>query len=58
MQSEREQKKGINRFFHDLKNTKKNWNIVRSSPYATLKLKYYSQLTPNQPEISLSNSHS
>jgi hypothetical protein len=43
MQSEREQKKGLNRFFYDLKNTKKNWDIVKSSPYATLKLRYYTQ---------------
>ena len=28
------------KFFNDIKNVKKNWNIVRSSPYASLRFQY------------------
>jgi len=28
------------RFFKDLKNVKKNWKTIQSSPYASLKFKY------------------
>jgi hypothetical protein len=31
------------KFFNDVKNVKKNWKIVRSSPYASLRLRYMGQ---------------
>lgn len=43
MLKNQEEKRGINRFFSDIKNAKRNYNIVRSSPYASMKLRYMIQ---------------
>ena len=33
------------RFLNDIKNVKKNWNIIQASPYASLHFKYRTTLT-------------